>query len=80
MSDFCTRCHKAHKMPGEPAINVQQIFDKKLTEDNTMVGGFICEGCTLIAVARIQNKLQVQYLDGDWTDYTRLPKGKVQDE
>ena len=73
MSAFCTKCHKTLGFPGEPDIDVEKIFKEKLVEDDTMINVGLCEGCTLIAVARIDNTLKVQYLDGDWTEYTREP-------
>ncbi len=79
MAAFCTKCHRALGMEGEPDIDVQKIFEEKLVEDDTMLDGFLCEGCTLVAIARIDNSLRVQYIDGDWADYDRPPRKEKKD-
>jgi len=74
MASFCNRCHKEMGFPGEPDIDVQATFDKLEEGYYQSVG--LCEGCTLMAVSKIEGKLKVQYLDGGWVDYTRgLQKG-----
>ena len=71
MADFCTNC--SNKMFGEnvdPEIDISAIF-KKL-ESGNYLGGYLCEGCDLVAVAKTdEGKLQVAYLGGDkWQNYS----------
>lgn len=50
MADFCTKCHGEHGFPGNPDINVEEIFNA--LEEGYMSTGFICEGCGIVAVAK----------------------------
>ena len=57
MADFCNRCHEQMGFPGDPDIDVLQIFED-LNNDH-MISGFICEGCGLTSVAKIGEELKV---------------------
>lgn len=82
MADFCNYCARHmwgdaedNVLPIPPDIDVPAEF-KKL-EDDTFVTVGICEGCGLIAVAKIHGKLKVAHInekDPDapvaWVEYT----------
>lgn len=66
MSDFCTKC--SIEMFGRdriPDIDVQKEFEA--LSDGHIVSGFICEGCGIIAIGKINGKLKV--LINEWVDY-----------
>lgn len=57
MADFCNKCAKEFYM-GKPEIDVYKIF-KKL-KNNTISSPYLCEGCGLFAIAKINGKLKVK--------------------
>jgi hypothetical protein len=69
MADFCTRC--SYDLFGneiKPDIDVALEFSK-LT-DGYCVEGFICEGCGLSTIAKINGDLRVLRGDShDWEQY-----------
>lgn len=73
MADFCTKCHKYYGMKGKPDIDVDAILLKLQDGEFLPVG--ICEGCRLVAVAKIGDSLKVQYVNSSWVDYDRKPVG-----
>lgn len=50
MADFCTKCHHEHGFPGNPDINIENIFES--LEEGYMMSVGICEGCGIVAVAK----------------------------
>lgn len=73
MADWCTKCSE-HMFPSHigPDIDVEKEFNK--LDDNMMQNGFLCEGCTLNAIANDNGVMKVAYLNtpGDyvvWEDY-----------
>lgn len=78
MSEFCTKCTLT--MFGEqcqPDIDVKKEFEQ--LQEGFCTSGFICEGCGLISIAKIEGKLKVMRIkpddDGEnsenngWEDY-----------
>jgi len=58
MADFCTRCHQDHGFPGEPDIDIDNIFSS-LDEGFMIEVGSICEGCGIVAVAKQNDRCLV---------------------
>lgn len=70
MADFCNKCHDNMGFQGNPDIDVLQIFGE-LSQDH-MISGFICEGCGLTSVAKINGDLKVVRYGQEeigWQDY-----------
>lgn len=70
MADFCTTCSLEMFGPkAEPDINVMVEFLDLNPGDQ--VSGFICEGCTLVAIANIDGQLRVarETQDLTWQPY-----------
>jgi hypothetical protein len=57
MADFCNKCAKELGM-GKPEIDVYKIF-KKL-KNNNQSSPYLCEGCGLFTIAKINGKLMVK--------------------
>lgn len=57
MAEFCTHCHSKMEFPGDPDINVQEIFES--LEEGYMTAGFICEGCGIQGIAKQNEKCLV---------------------
>ena len=57
MADFCNKCAKELDW-GKPEIDVYKIFEK--LKDNSYSAPYLCEGCGLFAIAKINGKLRVK--------------------
>ena len=66
MSEFCNICAKRLGLD-KPTINVYKEFDR--LEDGYFVSVGLCEGCGLVAVAKLEGQLKVQTLTSGWKDY-----------
>lgn len=71
MSEFCTKCVvKIGDVNTKSEIDVFRIFEN--LEEGFVESGFICEGCGLIAISKIEGKLKVMKSNDEnsnWEDY-----------
>jgi hypothetical protein len=75
MADFCTKC--THEMNGEettPDIDVQKEFES--LEEGMCSSGWLCEGCGLSVIGKIDGELKVIRIPldddeelSDWENY-----------
>lgn len=77
MAEFCSKC--ALEMFGvqcKPDIDVNKIFEE--LQEGFVESGFLCEGCGLVAISKMDGKLKVMRVSKDenepknteWEDYT----------
>jgi hypothetical protein len=69
MADFCNKCAEEHFGEVDPDIDVMKIYEE--LEPGFSSSGYLCEGCGLIAVARMEdNTLKVMRIPLDENEET----------